>query len=98
MKPSRTTRQASPRRFESPRLARFWALYEALPSDIRDLAEKNYRLLNRDPHHPSLHFKKIGQFWSVRIGLQYRALGLPVDDGVYWFWIGTHADYDKMVG
>ena len=77
---------------------RFWALYEALPSDIRDLADKNYRLVNRDPHYPSLHFRKIGQFWSVRIGLQYRALGLPVDDGVYWFWIGTHADYDKMVG
>jgi hypothetical protein len=62
---------------------RFWALYEALPSDIRDLADKNYQLLKSDPRHPSL--KRIGKFWSVRIGLQYRALGMPVDDGVYWF-------------
>ena len=53
---------------------RFWALYEALPSDIRDLAEKNYRLLNRDPHHPSLHFKKIGQFWMVHMPTTTRRL------------------------
>ena len=76
---------------------RFWALYEALPSDIRDLADKNYQLLKSDPRHPSLHFKRVGDLWSVRIGLHHRALGMPADDGVYWFWIGTHADYDKIV-
>lgn len=76
---------------------RFWALYEALPKDIRELADKNYQFLKSDSRHPSLHFKRIGKFWSVRIGLQYRALGMPVEDGVYWFWIGTHADYDKIV-
>ena len=76
---------------------RFWALYEALPPDIREIADKNYRLLKSDSRHPSLHFKKIGEFWSVRIGLHYRALGVSVDDGVYWFWIGTHAEYDKIV-
>lgn len=76
---------------------RFWALYEALPSDIRGLADKNYQLLKSNPRHPSLQFKKIVDFWSVRIGLHYRALGIPVTDGVYWFWIGTHADYDKIV-
>jgi hypothetical protein len=75
----------------------FWALHEALPSDIRELADKNYKLLKSDPRHPSLHFKKIGDLWSVRIGLHYRALGMPVQDGIYWFWIGTHADYDKIV-
>ena len=53
--------------------------------------------MKSDTRHPSLHFKRIGKFWSVRIGLQYRALGMPVDDGVHWFWIGTHADYDKIV-
>ena len=76
---------------------RFWALYEALPSEIRELADKNYRLLKSDPHHPSLHFKKIGNLWSVRIGSHYRALGTPVEGGIYWVWIGTHADYDKTV-
>jgi len=50
--------------------------------------------------HPSLHFKKVkdGQFRSVRVGPQYRALGVPVPDGVQWFWIGSHADYDKLMG
>ena len=76
---------------------RFWALYEALPSDIRDLADKNFQLLKSDPRHPSLHFKRIGGLWSVRIGLHHRALGMVVTDGVYWFWIGTHAEYDKIV-
>jgi hypothetical protein len=76
---------------------RFWALYEALPSDIRDLADKNFQLLKSDPRHSSLHFKRIGDLWSVRVGLHYRALGIPVTDGVSWFWIGTHAEYDKIV-
>ena len=76
---------------------RFWALYEALPPDIRNLADKNYQLLKSDPRHPSLHFKRVGDLWSVRIGLHHRALGTPVDDGVYCFWVGTHADYDKIV-
>jgi hypothetical protein len=75
----------------------FWALYEALPSEVRELADKNYRLLKSDPRHPSLHFKKIGDLWSVRIGSHYRALGTPVEGGIYWVWIGTHADYDKIV-
>jgi hypothetical protein len=82
------------RHFASPR---FWALYEALPKEIQELADKSYRLLKSDPRHPSLHFKKLGKFWSVRIGAHYRALGLEVEGGVYWIWIGTHADYDKIV-
>jgi hypothetical protein len=52
---------------------RFWALYGALPSNIRGLADKNYQLLKSDPKHPSLHFKRIGDLWSVRIGLHHRA-------------------------
>jgi len=75
---------------------RFWALYGALPSEIRELADKSYQLLKADPRHPSLHFKKIGDLWSVRIGAHYRALGTEVESGVYWVWIGTHADYDKL--
>ena len=77
---------------------RFWALYHALPAEIRELADKNYRLLKSDPHHPSLHFKKIGNQWSVRIGAHYRALAVEVERGLYWIWIGTHADYDRLVG
>ncbi len=76
----------------------FWAFYRALPADIRALADKNFALLKQDPRHPSLHLKKIDDLWSVRVGDHYRALGTDVKEGVYWIWIGSHADYDKMVG
>ena len=76
---------------------KFWAAYRALPQPVRALADKNFALLKADPDHPSLHFKRVGQFFSVRVGLRYRALALPVDEGMLWFWIGTHADYDTLL-
>ncbi|MEM1393696.1 MAG: hypothetical protein AAGG00_10460 [Cyanobacteria bacterium P01_H01_bin.150] len=58
-----------------------------------------YELLKQDSSHPSLHFKKIGKkYWSVRAGLDYRALGIENDNGILWFWIGSHAEYDKLLG
>jgi hypothetical protein len=78
--------------------AKFWSLYRELPEEVRSVADKNYGLLKDNARHPSLHFKKIGSVWSVRVGDHYRALGHDVDDGIQWFWIGTHADYDKLVG
>jgi HEAT repeat protein len=76
--------------------ARFRRHYRALPDSVRRLADKNFELLKADPHHPSLHLKKIGQLWSVRVGA-HRALGLDVPEAIVWFWIGSHADYDKLV-
>lgn len=76
----------------------FWRCYDALPTAARKLADKNYLLLKENPEHPSLHFKKIGRFRSVRVGLRYRALGVEVANGVLWFWIGTHSEYDKLIG
>jgi hypothetical protein len=61
------------------------------------VADKNFELLKADPHHPSLHFKKIGQLWSVRVGAHHRAMGIDSGDTVVWFWIGSHADYDKLI-
>ena len=61
---------------------RFWALYRSLPIDVRDLADKNYKLLKSDSRHPSLHFKKIGRFWSARVGAHYRALAVEATDGL----------------
>lgn len=75
----------------------FWAAYHALSEDIRTLADKNFALLKNNPRHPSLHFKRIGKLWSVRVGDHYRALGFDVPGGIHWFWIGTHAHYDKMI-
>jgi hypothetical protein len=64
---------------------------------VSKLADKNFQLLKTDPKHPSLHFKKIGKLWSVRVGAHYRALGSDRSEGVVWFWIGSHADYDKLI-
>ena len=75
----------------------FWELYEKLPSAIQELANKNFELLKQDPKYPSLHLKKAGKYWSVRVGIKYRALGVEIDEGVLWFWIGTHSEYDKML-
>ena len=79
---------------------RFWQCLAALPTDVQALAHRSYAQLRADPSHPALHFKAVGggRFHSVRVGLYYRALGLPVPGGVHGFWIGTHGDYDKLVG
>ena len=81
-------------------LPRFWKLYSQLPKETQELADKNFDLLKSDPQHPSLHFKIVNpaiKLWSVRVGIRYRALGVEKSDGIVWFWIGTHAEYDKLV-
>jgi hypothetical protein len=75
----------------------FWNAYAKLPEAVRALADRNYEILKDNPGHPSLHFKKVGQFWSVRIGLRHRALATEIDEGLLWFWIGSHDDYDSMI-
>ena len=75
----------------------FWKLYKSLPSEVRVLADKNYELIKTNARHPSLHFKKVGNYWSVRVGIRYRALAVEVPDGMLWFWIGSHAEYDRLV-
>jgi hypothetical protein len=74
-----------------------WACYRALPASIRALADKTLALLKSDPRHPALHLKKVGTFWSARVGLHHRALGVEIPEGVLWFWIGTRAEYDHPV-
>lgn len=76
---------------------RFWQCYDALPPATKKLADENFELLKQDPRHPSLHFKQIGKFWSVRVGLRYRALGVSAPDCIIWFWIGNHSDYDRLI-
>jgi hypothetical protein len=78
--------------------SRFWKAYEQLPPQVRQLADKNFALLKENPQHPSLHFKKIGKYWSVRVGIRYRALALNADGDAVWFWIGTHSEYNALIG
>jgi hypothetical protein len=80
---------------------RFWKLYDELPQEIQKLALKNYRLWQQNQQHPSLAFKKLQGSqtrFSVRVGDHYRALGQITDDGIEWVWIGSHENYNKLIG
>jgi hypothetical protein len=65
---------------------------------VQTLADQAYERLKQDPRYPSLQFKKVGRFWSARVGGHYRALAVEAPDGFVWFWIGSHADYDRLRG
>lgn len=73
---------------------------DALPVDVQEQAERVYTLWRSEPYHPSLQFKLVSRqqsIYSVRIGIGYRALGLREDDHIFWFWIGSHAEYDELL-
>lgn len=75
----------------------FWLAYAKLPKHVQDAANRQYNLWLENPQHPPLHFKKVGKFWSARITGFYRAVGLRTKDSIIWFFIGTHAEYDKLL-
>jgi hypothetical protein len=80
---------------------RFWALFHALPGHVQELPIRSYDLWRRDPRHPSLHFRRLrgsADRFTVRIGDRYRALGTLTANTITWVWIGTHAEYDRLVG
>jgi hypothetical protein len=77
---------------------RFWRHYRALPKEVQKAAKDCYQLLKADPAHPSLHLKKVGRYWSVRAGAAHRSLGVEIPEGILWFWIGTHDEYEKLIG
>ena len=76
----------------------FWSCYRQLPDEVRKLSDKNFALLKENQRHPSLRLKKVGVFWSVRVGRRYRALAKERSEGLVWFWIGPHGSYDKLIG
>jgi hypothetical protein len=84
--------------FESRASAEFWRCYHALPASIQQTADKQFALFQNDPAHRSLHLKPVGAFWSVRITEAYRALALRQGNIFYWFWIGAHDDYERLIG
>jgi hypothetical protein len=82
--------------------ADFWVDYDALPTEVRTRADKQFALLKENPYHPSLQFKKIGErkgreIWSARVTLRYRALAVKLPDRYLWFWIGEHSVYDERI-
>ncbi len=75
----------------------FWRCYQGLPPQVQRLAQKNYRLWLADHWHPSLHFKKVNNYWVARVGDDYRAVGIEAGGTVTWFWIGSHAEYERLL-
>jgi len=79
---------------------RFWQLYGQLPEAVRNLADKCYKLWQKDHRHPSLHFKTVKgsqELYSIRIGAHYRAVARVKGDVAQWVWIGTHEEYNRLV-
>ncbi len=80
--------------------ARFRKCFAELPEPVRDQARRAYRLFLENPGHPSLRLKQVHSskpIVSVRVGIGYRALGVRREETIIWFWIGSHADYDRLV-
>ena len=76
---------------------KFWLRFRRLPQVVQNRVDKSFELLRDNPRHPSLHFKKIGAFWSVRVDIAYRALAVQEGEDFIWVWIGSHDEYERMV-
>ena len=35
--------------------------------------------------------------YAVRVSQGYRAVGVLKDEAIVWFWIGSHAAYDRLL-
>jgi hypothetical protein len=79
---------------------RFRSLFAALPAHVQQQAREAYRLFQQNPAHPGLRFKQVHPnppIYSARVGIGYRAVGVLDGGTVIWYWIGSHADYDKLL-
>lgn len=70
----------------------FWKHFDGLPEEIQRLARKDFELLKENPRHPSLRLKKAGAFWTARV-----AVAKERAEGLNWFWIGHHSEYDRLL-
>jgi hypothetical protein len=80
--------------------AQFRSSFASLPKQVQKQTRQAYRQFMQDPGHPSLRFKKIHSelpIYSARISINYRAVGQLDGDTVIWFWVGSHAEYDRLI-
>ena len=78
----------------------YYELFAKLPLAVQNQARKANRLFEENPYHPSLHFKCINKeksWYSVRVNKSYRAVGTKEGNTILWYFIGTHADYDRIL-
>ena len=80
--------------------SQFFGLYRVLPPSVREQARSAYALFRDNPHHPSLRFRRVHPtrpIFSARVGLDYRAVCIRRENDIFWFWIGSHAEYDYLL-
>jgi len=80
--------------------SQFRKAFVTLPKPVQQQARDAYRQFKQDTWHPSLRFKQVHPtlpIYSARVSKSYRAVGVRNADGIVWFWIGTHTDYDKLL-
>jgi hypothetical protein len=85
---------------KSSTLPSFWSAYDALDEQTKRKAKNAFRQWEKNPFHPSFHFKCINRkenIWSVRISQGFRALGVFEGDTVTWFWAGSHDNYERFI-
>jgi len=78
----------------------FRKAFADLPEQVQEQTRKAYRQFKQEPNHPSLRFKKVHPelpIYSARISKNYRAVGQLDENVVIWFWVGSHAEYDKLL-
>lgn len=78
----------------------FLECFRRLPQDVKEKARRSYRFWKQNPNHPSLQFKRVHTrelIYAVRVGIGWRVLGLREDDTIYWFWIGPHDEYERLL-
>ena len=78
----------------------FLDCFARLPVEIQEQARRTYQVWRANSSHPGLRFKPIQghkDLYSVRIGRGWRALGRLEVNTITWFWIGSHAEYDRLL-
>ena len=75
-----------------------WDAFNALDEASQRTARDAFGMMKADPRHPGIHLKKIGRYWSARVGHSYRAVAVDSPDGLLWIWIGHHDPYERKLG
>ncbi len=98
----------APEEFERIRQTReFSYLAGGLPERIRKALGKAIRIWSENPTHPSLRLHQLKDTkkgrhlptsFTVSINMQYRAIYVMDGPTAVWYWIGTHAQYDRFTG
>jgi hypothetical protein len=83
------------------RTKEFCRLLDGLDPLARHRFDLAFRAYRRDPKLVRFELKcRLSDrtpIYGAEAGQNLRALAMRKDDVVYWFWLGTHEDYDRIL-